>query len=305
MELVLGIDGGGSRTRALVATLAGEPRGWGESGPSNPHVVTPTDLRAALCQATARALADADATRVDLRAAHIGLAGVATDEEQGAVRALVQAAELLPAGAPVAVDHDLAIALVGGLGGDPGLVVCAGTGSAVYGRRADGREARAGGLGPFVDDGGSGFDLGRRALAHVARTFDGRAEAGLLSARLRDRLALDEARDLVRYGPDDRGVVLALAPLVVDSAVEGDDAAGAIVAAGCAELAQAAAAVARRLEWDDPPITVAGSVATHPGLWPLLATALAAELPRGAFAAPRAAPVVGAVALAARACAAE
>jgi len=108
VELVLGIDGGGSRTRAVVATPAGDVRGWGESGASNPHLVTPTDLRTALIHATDRALEDAEATRVDLRAAYLGLAGVATGEARDAVRSLVQAAEILTAGAPIGVDHVMA-----------------------------------------------------------------------------------------------------------------------------------------------------------------------------------------------------
>ena len=70
--------------------------------------------------------------------------------------------------------NDALIALVAGAGASPGVVVISGTGSIAYGVSHHGVAARAGGWGPTLGDEGSGYWIGRRALAAVMRDADGR-----------------------------------------------------------------------------------------------------------------------------------
>ena len=151
MELVIGVDGGGTRTRLVVAAADGRILGLGEAGCGNPSAGGEAEVRGSLAAARTRAFVQAGLEPRAAAAAFLGLAGVAGEEERRAVERLAVELELAP-GDRTAVDHDLRVAQAGAFAGGPGLVLVAGTGSACYGRAADGRSWRAGGGGSFADD---------------------------------------------------------------------------------------------------------------------------------------------------------
>jgi N-acetylglucosamine kinase-like BadF-type ATPase len=133
----------------------------------------------------------------------------------------------------VHVVSDAQAALLGALGRQPGMLILSGTGSIVVGWNARGRWARAGGLGPFVGDEGSGFWLGREWLRATAR--DG------LPAALR-----------VVHTPDPVRAIAALAPIVLARARRGDRRARRIVAESQRLLAAGAREVVRALKLRQP-----------------------------------------------------
>ena len=133
----------------------------------------------------------------------------------------------------VHVVSDAQAALLGALGRQPGMLILSGTGSIVVGWDARGRWARAGGLGPFVGDEGSGFWLGREWLRATAR--DG------LQATLR-----------VVHTPDPVKAIAALAPTVLARARRGDRRARRIVAESQRLLAVGAREVVRALKLRQP-----------------------------------------------------
>ncbi|HEX8351835.1 MAG TPA: BadF/BadG/BcrA/BcrD ATPase family protein, partial [Pyrinomonadaceae bacterium] len=169
-QLVLGVDGGGSKTRAVVSDGGGEVLGEGLAGPSNPLRVGVGDAVNAIRDAADRACAEAGVRRVEVVAAEVGLAGVRRADIRERMRAAV--AELGIKTVEVVTDAD--IALYGATEGKPGLVIIAGTGSVCCGVNARGRRACAGGWGPVVGDEGSGSWIARRALQAVAHATDGR-----------------------------------------------------------------------------------------------------------------------------------
>ncbi|HVF45467.1 MAG TPA: BadF/BadG/BcrA/BcrD ATPase family protein, partial [Pyrinomonadaceae bacterium] len=144
---VLGVDGGGTKTRAVVADSRGEIIGHGRAGPSNPLRVGVSDSTAAVREAVERACLDAGVRRQDLSAAEIGLAGVKRDDIRERMRAALSAELGIE---PLEVVTDAVIALYGATEGAPGLVVIAGTGSICCGVNARGRRACAGGWGPVA-----------------------------------------------------------------------------------------------------------------------------------------------------------
>lgn len=145
---------------------------------------------------------------------------------------------LRPLAERITVISDAEAALLGALGGGPGVLVLAGTGSIVLGRDARGRLARAGGLGPLLGDEGSAFWLGREWLR---RRPDAAAVARALAGR-----------------PDAVARIAAGAPGVLARARRGDPRARSIVRAGQAHLAAQAAWVIRHLGLA-PPVTVSWS----------------------------------------------
>lgn len=161
-------------------------------------------------------------------------------------------------------DHETALA--GALGGSVGMVLIAGTGSICFGRNAAGRAARAGGYGHKIDDEGSGYALGRDALAAVVRAEDGRGPRTLLRELVFEALGIDGIGGLVRftYAPEtDKKQIAALAPLVERARAAGDEAARGITERACGELAQLAGAVVRALDMPDGALAVSGGILLH------------------------------------------
>lgn len=301
--LVLGVDGGGTRTTCAVATAAGQELARGSSGPGNYLTAGRAGALANIAAAMGEALARAGATAADVAAACFGLAGAARPADHAALASL---GDLVP-GARWRLTHDAAIALAGATGGEPGCVLIAGTGAMAYGEDARGRPARAGGWGWLVDDLGSGFDLGRRAVMAVLQAHDGRGPATALTERLLAHWQLAGPEDLVEklYRPPiGRPELAALAPLVVAAAQGGDDVARGILAGAGADLAAMAAAVLQRLNLlaVPAPVATAGGLFAGAGDWLLqpLRAALAPRAPLARLQAPLADAASGAVLLARR-----
>ena len=263
--LVLGLDGGGTQTRAAAATAAGEIVGQGGAGACNLAAVSLADALAAALAATDLALAEAGGARTDVRAVCAGVAGVSYARRRDQFRAGLQ--DALPH-ARVAVEPDYAVALTGATGGAPGVIVIAGTGSAAYGENAERERHKTGGYGFLLDDGGSGYGVGRAALAAVLRDADGTGEPTSLSARLLGALGLSSSAGLIPgvYGGEiGRVQIAALSRLVAEAAQEdGDAVARALLMRAGGALAHLAHGVTQRLF---PDAEAAFPVVPIGGLW--------------------------------------
>lgn len=258
-SLILGIDGGGTHTVALLAR-GGAVIGRGESGPSNVRAVGEARATAALDEAVARAFAAAGVGRVAVGSACLGLAGAGRAEDREAVLRWAQRVRLAER---IEVVPDAALLLAAGTPDGWGLALVAGTGSIAWGRATDGREGRAGGWGYLLGDEGSGYAIGLAALCAVMRAADGCGPATVLGGRLLAGLGLGEARELVPlvYGGSlDRSALAWLAPVVI--AAGDDPVAAGIVEAQARELARTAASAARRLGFEGRafPLALAGGV---------------------------------------------
>jgi len=144
--------------------------------------------------------------------------------------------------------------------GRPGVGVIAGTGSMAYGENRNGKKARAGGWGWFINDEGSGVWIGARALNAVARAFDGVDRETILLEMVCRELNLKHCLDLVnaayRGGNADASLASRIAPLVDRAAEEGDDQAIRILQQAARELSLMTLAVSRRLGLDEDKYTV-------------------------------------------------
>ena len=179
VDYLIGIDGGGSGTRALVQRVHGEMVGTGTAGPSALGQGIPQaweNVQAAVCRAFECAgLAMPGWNRCALAA---GLSGVS----HGPWREQFLAAD--PGLARLDAETDSFTMLLGAHAGKPGVIVIAGTGSIAEALRADGSRATVGGWGFRVDDEGSGGWLGLQAVRHGLAAFDGRANASPLARRV-------------------------------------------------------------------------------------------------------------------------
>jgi len=282
---VLGVDGGGSKTHALVADEHGEVLGFASSGRSNWEDIGLEAAGAALAGAIGDALAAAGVAPGDLAASAFGLAGLDWDADRPVLGAVL---DPLGLGWPRWLDNDSFIALRAGTGRPYGVVVIAGTGHVAAGRDPTGRTFRTFGLGPMYGDFGSATDVAEEAVLAVADAWTGRGPATSLSRLLPPLAGCGTPEELLQRLS--RGLVALpeAAPLVLRQAEAGDPACRAIVLQAGAALGDAAAVVARRLDLQHETFEVVMAGGLFAGRNRLLETTLADALHRVA---PRAAPV--------------
>ncbi|MFZ4848877.1 MAG: N-acetylglucosamine kinase [Caldilinea sp.] len=297
----LGVDGGGTKTEVAICDAQGHIVGWGQGGAAGIDSVgaaTATiSLRTALSAALQQAGLPAEAP---LTGAFFGMAGVVSPEDRAIVHSI---AGHLGLHGTVNVDHDIRIALAGGLAGRPGIALISGTGSSCFGINARGERWQSGGWGHLIADEGSSYWLGCNAIRLAIGTYDGRWQSALLEP-VQQRLGLKEMTD-IHHRLYTQGLtkseLAAFAPLVVEAAQAGDLPAQQVLRRGMADLAQMVEAVARHLGWGDSPceVTLTG------GLWRAGASvlapfqaALAEQLPAAILVQPELAPVLGACVLA-------
>ncbi len=174
MALLLGIDGGGTGCRAVLADGTGQVLGHGYAGPAN-IVTDPDGARLSILAAAEQALSDTGATAGDAVAV-LGLAGA---NISGYVERL---AALLPF-ARCRIENDVVTSLKGAIGDADGVVGTIGTGS-VFAGQTGGKIARIGGWGAILGDEASGAWLGRALLSRALHAGDGLVERTPLMATL-------------------------------------------------------------------------------------------------------------------------
>ncbi len=296
-ELYLGIDGGGTSTRAIIIDDTGAVVGEGISGPANALRVGIRDAVRHIREAVDHACAQAGIDIRQIAAAELGLAGARRREVRERMRKAVSPKLAIKR---LKIVTDAEIALDGAMDGAPGLVLIAGTGSICWGVNANGVQARAGGWGPAAGDEGSGYSIARRALQSVAQAADGRGARTRLSAaacEYFDISSVDELAMAISAPGLTHDRFAGFARRVVDVARLGDAVARDILRNAGAELATLAIAVVRQLGMQQERFQVAyvggvfnaGDLVMQP-----LIEALQDCAPRAELVAPRVDPAVAA-----------
>jgi glucosamine kinase len=269
MAFYLGIDGGGTKTRCVLADetviLA-----RAICGGSNMIRLGEAQAANALRSGIQQVCSAARISPQQISATSVGIAGAARPEISAKIRGLLVELGLRN----VEVVGDSVIALEAAFGAGPGIIAIAGTGSIVYGRNAAGDTARAGGWGFAISDEGSGHWIGERAISAILNAHDEGCETALTNLIFQNWkiVSIDE---LVSHAnstpPPDFPRLLVL---VLRAAEEGDRLARALLAEAGSKLAALAAIVIRRLAQKSseneftkavpsnglPPVAMTGSV---------------------------------------------
>lgn len=256
MEIILAIDGGGSRTRCLAIDRAGQVVSQAEGGPSNHLLIAGEIVKRSLSEVIHRTLQSGSLKSEDVVCVSAGLAGVDFD---GTGAPLME--RLLRELGPdrVVVNGDMVIAHAGALGLDAGVVALSGTGSAILGVDAQGRRVKVGGWGPIYGDEGSAYRIGQMSLRAAARAFDGSGPETLLTAEMKKALGLEDFRQslarvyLEAMQPRD---IAALSQVAYKIAEAGDEVARNIFLRSADELAAGVAAAIRQLKLHDSNLLV-------------------------------------------------
>jgi glucosamine kinase len=262
MRFFIGVDGGGSSTRAVVVNDTFQIIGRGEAGASNHYVVGVEGAAQNCRQAAESALADAARIEPELRRESItawgfGLAGVRREGDAALVR---QQLARWMGHQPFILDHDAAAAQSGAFMGSPGIVLSAGTGAICFGVDEAGERFFADGWGPVLGDEGGGYWIGQQALRAVCRAADGRGPRTRLTAPVFNVLNVNDCDGLVQLVHAhhfERERIARLARLVFDIAGLGSQVAmeirdRAVLHMGNSVMAVARAMLARRRERAEP-----------------------------------------------------
>jgi glucosamine kinase len=209
----IGVDGGGTSTRARLASADGAPLGFGVSGPSAlGHGIEQAWDQ--IAQAVDSAFADARVTPAPREQCAIGLGLAGANVRQRCADFLGRA----PAFAKIALDTDAYTTLLGAYEGRPGAIVAAGTGSVGEALYRDGRRVAVGGWGFPLGDEGSGAWLGLRAMRETHRAVDGRGPVGPLVGMVLAVAGMTRDALLGWCDRPGQNAYAELAPLVFDAA---------------------------------------------------------------------------------------
>ncbi len=290
--LALGLDGGGTWTRAAVIDGRGRLLGAAIARACNPEVLPVAECRANAVAAASAALARAGVAASALAGAVAGIAGREAAGDGGAWVQEIGTALGLSSGLHVVGDE--IVAQFGAFAGGPGVIAVAGTGCIVYGLGPDGRGLRNYDFGHYAPAGA--FRLGHDLLLRLAA---GEVAGADLSDQVWGQLGLDGVVALRRALQSGTGLpVQRLAPLLTAAAAAGDALARDVCDLAVAELARGVRLLGP--EMGPPPVRVApaGSVASSSYMVGALGRALARSDGAWRVQAPLARPVLGAATLA-------
>lgn len=271
MTYFLGIDGGGTRTTAVLTNEQGAElvRAEGEAGIVN--VLEPEAGAHTLADFASSVLGQA---RVDARARVLvcALAGAGREPERTRLEQVLAAQGVAET---VHVTSDFVAALEDAFGEGSGILLIAGTGSSAFARHEDGRTARAGGWGHILGDEGSGYVLGLAALRRCMREYDGRERGEGWLRLVQEHTGVATAEALVHWAAAaSKADIAALAPAVLEAAEQGGVSACEWVDAGGRDIALHAAALYERLKpWPTAPTVALTGGLIAPGR-PLRAAAV-------------------------------
>lgn len=278
MRLVIGLDGGGTGSRAVVADDAGSVLGGG-SGPSGLVDPRSPETSVAGVRETVESALRAAGAEAPVAVLWAALAGVGREETRERVEKAVSELELADR---TRVGTDVEAAFRDAFGDGPGILLLSGTGSVAWGRGASGEVARVGGWGALLGDEGSGYGLGLQALRAVARAVDERTPGTVLAPRVLTRLGLEEVQDLIPWAAlATKAEIGALAPVVQQAAEEGDAIAEAILHDAVLHLRGHITTLLDRLgPWEEPPgVALVGGTLSSDGILQRRMRGMLEELP--------------------------
>lgn len=247
--LVLGVDGGGSKTVGLLADQQGNILSRHEVRGTNPNVVGFEAAAKTLFQLIHTCCDDARCEPLELQSLVFGIAGLGREADQKRISDEVNKLfkKEIQKPLPLSMITDARIALEGAFNGGTGVVIIAGTGSMVIGKTSRGDIHTAGGWGRLLGDEGSGYFLGREAIVTLTQHLDGRGDAGKLKEVFARKFGWESRDHIIAAVYQEKFDVASLAPVVIETATNNDVVSQRIVQRAAALLVEQARVVVMKM----------------------------------------------------------
>ncbi|MCF6268120.1 MAG: hypothetical protein L3J41_00215 [Melioribacteraceae bacterium] len=224
MNFFVGIDGGGTKTKAVLIDENLNIIQEGVGGPSNFLVFDINDVAHSIIELLTTLTNEANISLSDIQSILIGTAGAGRREDaerlENSVLKEMQNRNIKTNN--FRVESDARIALEGAFAGKPGSILIAGTGSIMFGKDLNDNIHRVGGFGRILGDEGSGFHIGQAGLNAVAKSFDGRNNGTILTKLLKDNFNINNSVQLINEVYKNNFDIPKVAPLVIEAAEQND-----------------------------------------------------------------------------------
>lgn len=262
---IIGIDGGGTKTIAVLTDTRGNVVARQAASASNFQVLSHEQFRNVIVTLIDALLEKSGIQRNQVAAAFLGIAGVGRDEDKSMAKSIIEESQTV---GNITVDNDAVGALAGAFAGKPGIILIAGTGSICFGRTSDGKLIRSGGWGYLLGDEGSGYYIAQQGIIAALKDLDGRGEKTALRETFEKHFqiaSINEVVPIIYQKKFTRTEMAALAPLVFAAAEKEDDVAVEIVIRAATELGKMVNAVVAGMNLRSELICLAleGSIFKH------------------------------------------
>ncbi len=258
---VVGMDGGGTKTKVCVMDLEGREVDVLFGGGMNINGLGREGVLRNMAAIFAE-LKERGAEWKQMKSLCIGAAGISNPDLLDTLKESVKAAGIEQE--PIILgDHHAA--LYGAHGRGKGMILIAGTGSMCFGLDGQGGEARTGGRGYLIDDEGSGYALGRDVLSAIAYAEDGRIPPTCMREAVFNQLGIDNINDMIKFVYADttgKKEIAALAPNIMLGLAAGEKVAFDAMEKAAEKLAEMVGPVVEKLQMQNGELAFCGSVIT-------------------------------------------
>jgi N-acetylglucosamine kinase-like BadF-type ATPase len=264
MKYLIGIDGGGTKTRCIAANFEGKSFYEATGGPSNFLVFSLDQVSENLVNLLEDCIKNLKCEFEDLAFVVLGTAGAGRIEDAERLEhhfldyANKKKAEIKN----FKVVSDARIALEGAFSGRPGSILISGTGSIMFGKDANGDVHRVGGFGRFIGDEGSGYSIGRKGLAALSKFYDGRGKRTMLSELVSNQFGIESGEKLINAVYKNNFDIASAAQQVIKAADENDEVCKKIVDEETNELITHINAMKEKLKQKTMEVSFTGSIIT-------------------------------------------
>jgi N-acetylglucosamine kinase len=223
-KYLIGLDGGGTKTKCVITDFNFKPLYECLGGPSNFLIIGTEKVSETILSLVLDCIEQLKISADDIASIFIGTTGAGRPNDAKKLKDDFTAYSFSKGYSfnSFNVDSDARIALEGAFSGGPGSLLIAGTGSVIFGKDKNGIIHRVGGFGRLIGDEGSGNTIGRRGLNQVAKDLDGRANKTLLTILLREDFGITDTSQLITEVYRNNFDLAAFAPKVIYAAQEGD-----------------------------------------------------------------------------------
>lgn len=263
-KYLIGIDGGGTKTKCVAADINCNPLFETTGGPSNFMVFGIDEVSETLFNLLNDCIKNLNCRINDIACVVLGTAGAGRNADaerlENHFRNFVREKNLELNN--FVVTSDARIALEGAFPGRPGSILISGTGSIMFGKDSDGEIHRVGGFGRFIGDEGSGYSIGRKGLALLSKSFDGRGDLTLLSQLVEENFKIKTGEELITAVYKNNFDIASAAKQVISAAEKGDVLCRKIINEETDELLLHISAMKKKLKVEIIEVSFTGSIIT-------------------------------------------
>lgn len=224
MDYFIGIDGGGTKTKCVLCDEQLNIIYETKSEPSNFNIIGTEKVSETIIGLINDCCNSRNISSEQITSVVLGTTGAGRETDANKLKDAVYnlaSKKNIPLN-KFNVVSDARVALEGSFSGNPGSILIAGTGSIMFGKDREGNIHRVGGFGRLIGDEGSGLTLGKEGLNILSKYFDGRGKETSLRNKIEQKFGISNQSELITKVYSEEFQVQQIAPLVIESANEGD-----------------------------------------------------------------------------------